>query len=278
MKKTAVMVIIYMVFSAIAYGKAYETQEYLNSPSRDDWYVYIDFTLSVYEDLYVRSYSVEDSTFLPDPKAPFIVDNDNDLSWKANDFMFGFSHVIIDQDEYGALSWYIGGGSNSTSLELFPSGVMGVKGWIIETGIQGDVHRYGNMLENGFAIDCSFRAITASGSGGAAGIDEDYKLTGVGLSAAFYHTAKVEMMDTTDTVVYIGGLIDYARTWIELDVKTSGGSGTARYAMENQLVNQVYIVLGSKFYWDTQATTADVRFIGSLDGSYAMSITILQTF
>ncbi|MFC1479738.1 hypothetical protein ACFL6F_03990, partial [Planctomycetota bacterium] len=77
---------------------------------------------------------------------------------------------------------------------------------------------------------------------------------------------------------YIGGQAVYTQMWLTQDIEASSGSGTGEYTLENQGVNQIFLMLGSQLYWESNRTTADIKLMGSLDGSYSIAITLLQSF
>jgi hypothetical protein len=238
--------------------------------------VYLDYTLDQFEDLHIRGFNVKESTF-SDPKAPFLVDNDFDVMWKSNHFKLGCSHIFIDNGDEGTMSWYAGAGAISVSLDLFEEGIIGAKGWMVEGGIKGDIVRFGQLLDHGIAFDASISGILADGEHGDV-VEETYEVVGSRLNGAVYYKRDIELFDTSSSFAYIGGQAIYARMWLTEDIEAASGSGTGKYALENQGVNQVFLILGSQLYWESNRTTADIKVMGSLDGSYSIALTILQSF
>lgn len=277
MKPTVCVMVLLAVFCAQVYGKVYENQDFIDRPESQQWFVYVDFTLDKIQDLNISSLSVEDSTFAPDPDAPFQFDNDNDIAMKSNNFTLGVSHSFIDRDEYGMMNWYVGFGSSNSSIEIFPSGTIGVKGWLLEGGIQGDIYRFGSLLDKGIEIDCSISAMIAEGDKSGA-LSEDYDLLNGTLRAAAYYKTKTELMDTSDTYVYAGAELMYSQSWLTLELDSAAGSGTGEYTMSSQGLNSLLLVLGSRFYWESNRSTMDLRLSGALDGSYSVGVRLSQTF
>lgn len=275
MKKTIIILFLLCIYS-FAFGLGYDTQKTPGRSKRETWFVYLDYTLNVFEDMYVSSYDVKDSTFT-DPKAPFTVDNDFDMVWKSNHLKVGCSHIFIDNGDEGVMNWYAGLGSISVSLDLFNEGTIGAKGWMAEGGIKGDIVRFGQLLDSGIAFDASVAGILADGEHGDT-VEEEYELTGAVLNGSLYYTRDIDLFDTTSAFAYIGGQAVYAQVWLTEDIKAASGSGTGEYTLENQGVNQIFLVLGSQLYWESNGTTADIRVLGSVDGSYSIALRLYQSF
>jgi len=265
-----------MVLVCAAGGYAYTGQKSPGRPARETWFVYLDYTLDLFKDLHIRSYDVKESTF-PDPKAPFLVDNDTDVRWKANRFQFGCTHVFVDKGDEGTISWYAGAGSTGVSLELFETGTIGTKGWMLTGGMEGDLAKFGRMRKAGLAFDCSLSGLTADGEHGRT-VKESYDLVGARFDGALFYTHVVEFFDASSAFAYVGGEALYARMWLSEEIKASSGSGTCDYALENQAVNQFFLVLGTRMYWESNRTTLDIRLLGSVDGSYSIGLRIFQSF
>lgn len=276
MKKLVYFVLMLGFLCSYAYGYGYDTQRVPGKPKRETWFVYLDYTLNVFEDVYVSSWDVEDSTFA-DPKAPFQVDNDSDLLWKSNNFLLGASHIFIDNGDEGVMSWYAGAGSVNISLDLFQEATIGTKGWMIEGGIKGDIVKFGQLLDSGIAFDASVSAILADGSSGGT-VDEEYEMTGFRIDGSVYYTRDIDLFDTTSSFAYIGGQAVLTQVSLTEEISAVSGSGTGDYTIENQSVNQIFLVLGSQLFWESNGTTADIRLMGSVDGSYSIGLTLLQNF
>ena len=276
MKKALYFIMVLICICSYIHGAGYGSQETPGRPKRETWFVYLDYTLDMFEDLYVSDFDVKDSTFV-DPEAPFLVDNDFDIVWKANQFKLGCSHIFIDNGDEGTMSWYAGAGSISVSLDLFEQGTIGAKGWMAEGGIKGDIARFGQLLDHGIAFDASLSGIFADGEHGKV-VEETYEVYGFRLNGAFYYTRDIDLFDTSSSFAYIGGQAVYAQMWLTEDIEAASGSGTGEYTLENQGVNQIFLILGSQLYWESNRTTADIRVMGSLDGSYSIALTLLQSF
>jgi hypothetical protein len=264
-----------LLASAVS-AEVYENQSYIDRPEIQKWFVYLDFSLDMYSDLYVASLDVKDSTFAI-PKAPFAYDNDLDILSRTNNFRIGVADNFIDNEDQGTMAWYFGAGSSNTNIDLFSTGSIGAKGWGLEGGIQGDLFKFGSQLDKGVEIDCSLELTKATGDRNGV-VDETYDIMAGTLNAAAYYKAKVSLEDTADTFVYIGGKVAYTSVQLSLDLDAASGSGTGDYVLTNQSLNQVFMVLGTKFYWESNRSTADIRFTGSLDGSYSIGVRLLQTF
>jgi hypothetical protein len=270
-------VVLMLAFSTGLLAEAYENQEYVDRPKAESWLVFIDFHIDIFDDLKLNSYSVSGSTFAPEPKAPFRADDDNDIGYQSNNFLLGVNYIFLDKGDYGTLSVYGGVGTSNVSIDLFPSGTIGTRGWLAEAGIQGDIMKFGQTLEKGIEIDCSLAAMFTSGSSNGV-VDEEYDFTGYLLNAAAYFEAQTNLVDTSDTFVYIGAQISYLISDLTLELDAAAGSGEGQYSLNNSSMNMLGVIVGAKFYWDSDRTTADFRVTGAVDGSYSFGLRILQTF
>ncbi|MFC1582025.1 hypothetical protein ACFL4W_00665 [Planctomycetota bacterium] len=277
MKERIFGVVLTLAFCTGLLAEAYENQEVIDRPKSQSWLIFLDFNIDVFHDLKVNSYSVSGSTFGPDPEAPFRTDNDNDIGYQSNSFLLGVNQIFLDKGDYGTLSWYAGVGTSNVSLDLFPSGTIGTRGWILEGGVQGDIMKFGQTLDKGIEIDVSAAYIFTDGSSNGA-VDEEYDLGVWVVNAAAYLEAETNLIDTSDTFVYVGAQISYAFGSLNLQLDAGAGSGEGDYSITNQSMNMLGVIVGTKFYWDSDRTTADIRLVGALDGSYSVGLRIMQTF
>ncbi|MFH1706977.1 MAG: hypothetical protein ABIF71_03550 [Planctomycetota bacterium] len=277
MKRYVGVALLCGLWAGAVSAEVYENQSYIDRPESQKWFVYLDFNLDMYSDLYVASLDLgKDNTLLA---TAFDYDNAVDIVSRTNNFRIGVANNFIDKEDEGTMAWYFGAGSSNTNIDdLFPGGSIGAKGWGLEGGIQGDLFKFGSLLDKGVEIDCSLDLTMATGDSNGI-VDGSYDIMAGTLNAAAYYKAKVSLQDTEDTFVYIGGKVAYTSVQLSIDLDTpDGDSGTGDYALTNQGINQVFLVLGTKFCWEANRSTADVRITGSLDGSYTVGVRLLQTF
>jgi hypothetical protein len=277
MKKCICTVLLLVLTASLLFGDEVDTMRRApGRPKMETWFVYLDYTLDVFQDIKVDSLDVKDSTF-PVPDAPFLITHDEEIIYRSHALTIGCYHIFRDTEGGCLMSWYVGGGPVGVNIDLFESGTIGTDGLKGEGGIQGDIMRFGQMRDHGLAFDATASVIWATGDHGDA-VKEDHELWVYGLEASFYYTHDVFLFDTSYANAFIGIQAAYSLIDLTEDLEAATGSGTGEYSLMNKGVNMVYILLGSQMSWKSSRTKADLRARVSIDGSYSIALSILQSF
>lgn len=272
MKKVLICIVLSFVCNAFLSGEVIENQDYIQGPRSEKWYLYIDFDMSLFDDLNLKKYSIENAS----NPAPFQVSNSTDIQWRNNSFMFGFNYNLRTDETDGNIDLYFGLGQAATQVSLFPTGTIGLRGWTFEAGLEGDLFKFGRSLQNSIKYDGSLTGILSKGAKSGA-VDQDYDLINISFNLRVTYNVNAYLADTTSAQAYIGG--EFIYQWGRLNLENSGSvTGTGIYDLENRFANQVYGIIGTKMFWEKDRTTVDIYLAGSVDRSYLVGMKIIQNF
>ncbi len=281
MKRGFLVLFLTVIFCSAVFPQGrYENEEYINRPTRENWLVFIDYSLNIIDDLELKDQSVEDITgTLPTP-SPFTATNDTDIELKENILLVGLSYVLVDKEEEGKYSLYGSVGSITHSIGLFSAGNIGLRGYITKWGLEGDLVKFGKFMDKGLSFDASFYGYMSDGDGRSGVVKQDFSMYEAGLDIRGYFNTKISLLDTSDGTAYIGGQLLYSLA-NELTIENSAPAwgGTGLYEFQYDIPqNMFFLILGAKLYWEKDRTTVDVWASASLDRSYTIGIRLSQSF